>query len=87
MGKNSVMNSLGKCIGNVALHKIILEHTIKPESKKHLSYEIWSEFDKEEIKDKAIRRIKNIITNYPDLKYEDEEAIQFIKETMDEIML
>jgi len=40
MGKNSVMKSLGKCVGNVALHKILTRHTNRPESIQHLRDEI-----------------------------------------------
>jgi len=40
MGKNSAIKSISKCIGNVVLHKLLVEHTNKPESKNHLENEI-----------------------------------------------
>jgi len=95
------MKSLGKCIGNVALHKILLNHTKRPESKKHITDEItdysadafekaqeysWNCEEKEEIREKAVKRIKNLMKHYPDLVYKEKEAIKFIEETMDEMM-
>lgn len=102
MGKNSVIKSLGRCIGNVVLHKLLAGHTNKPESRNYLRSEImeyssdafekaqefnWNEKDKEEIKNKSIERIKSLIKNYPDLPYNEEEAIRLIKETMNELLL
>ena len=100
MGKKDIIKSLGKCIGNVVLHKIVLMHTQKPESVKHLKDEIidhsadafekahsWNEKEKEEIQEKSMTRVKNIITGYPDIRFDEEEAACFIKETMEEMML
>jgi len=101
MGKNSVITSLGKCIGNVVLHKVVLKHTNIPESKKHLEDEIrdygsdvlekaqeftWTEEEKSEIEDKALRRVKNIIRNYPDLDYEESEIKAILLETIKEML-
>ena len=101
MGKNSVINSLGKCIGNVVLHKIVLKHTNIPESKKHLEDEIrdygldvfekaqeftWTDEEKREIEDKALRRVKNIIRNYPDLIYEESEILAVLLETIGDVL-
>ncbi len=101
MGKNSVIKSLGKCIGNVVLHKLLLKHTNIPESKKHLSDEIrdygsdarekaqeftWADEEKMEIEDKALRRIENIIGNYPDLDYKKSEIRAILLETMQELL-
>jgi len=101
MGKNSIIKSLGKCIGNVVLHKIVLKHTNIPESKKHLEDEIrdygsdvlekaqeftWTEEEKSEIEDKALRRVKNIIRNYPDLDYEEPEIKAILLETIKEML-
>ena len=102
MGKNSAINSLGRCIGNVVLHKLLLKHTNKPESKKHLRDEIvdysadasdnakdfsFSEQEKIEIKDKAIRRVKNTIEKYPDIIYEEREIAELTDKTMKELAL
>lgn len=102
MGKKDIIRSLGRCIGNVVLHKIVLRHTKKPESIKHLKDEIidysadafekaqlysWNQGEKEEIKKKSIIRIKNIITRYPDMKFDEQEANDFVEETMKEMLL
>lgn len=65
MGKKSLIKSLGKIIGNIALHKILEKHTNKPESIPHLKSEIiaysnnasdiakkfnWNKQDEEEIR-------------------------------------
>lgn len=102
MGKNSVIKSLGRCIGNVALHKLLIEHTNKPESKSYLKNEIieysgdafekaqefnWNGDDKERIKELSINRIKSLLKNYQDVSYNEKEIEKFIKETMDDLML
>ena len=101
MGKNSVIKSLGKCIGNVVLHKLLLKHTNRPESEKHLKDEVidygadarektqeysWTDEEKIEIEDRALRRVKNIIENYPDLDYEESEVGALLLETMQELL-
>jgi len=100
MGKNSSIRSLGKCIGNIVLHKLLLRHTNRPESKKHLRDEIedygadakeksqeysWTDEEKAEIEDKAYRRVKNILEKYSDLDYEESEINSFIQETMEKL--
>lgn len=102
MGKNSAIKSLGRCIGNVAMHKLLLLHTNKPESKHHLSVEIieysadafekaqeftWTEKDKENIKIKAKGRINNLRQYYPDVNFRDEEVERFIEEIMKELLI
>jgi hypothetical protein len=99
MGKNSVLNSLGRCVGNVAFHKMLLICTNKPESKKHLSDEIrdygenvnekaaefvWNEEEKLEIKDKAVKRVISLIQNYPDVVFDKSKIEIFVEETMKE---
>ena len=71
MGKNRIIQSLSKRIGNVALHKVLKKNTNKPESIPRLEKEIieyrlnasedfslynWNEKDKEIIKTRAIDR-------------------------------
>jgi len=73
MGKNKDLKSLGKVIGNIAIHKALIEHTNKPESKEFLKKEIlayrdsvikkyetyhWNSKDKEKIKEQAIAYAK-----------------------------
>jgi len=102
MGKNSVIKSLARVIGNVVMHKILLEKTNKPESKSHLKYEIieyganafekakefnWNENDKIEIGKRAIERVKNLNKNYLDIFFSEIEAERLIDETMEELEL
>ena len=102
MGKNRVIKSLGRCVGNVALHKILVEHTNKPESKNHLESEVveygadafekaqmfnWNENDKEKVREFAIRRTHNLIENYPDVSFDDEAIEKMVDEAMDDLML
>ena len=65
MGKNRVIKILGNIIGNLVVHKILVNYTNKPESLNHLKSEIeayrdnsleiageynWNEKDKAKIK-------------------------------------
>ena len=101
MGKNSVIKSLGKCIGNVAMHKLLFIHTNKPESKNHLNYEIieystdafekaqeynWNEDDKIEIREKAVERVKNLKKHYNDVDFNDDEMENSVEEVMNEVL-
>ncbi len=100
MGKDSAIKSLARVIGNVVMHRLLLRHTNFPESRNHLSNEIaeygadafekaqefnWNEKDKEEIKIKAIERVKNLSENYPDVKFETNELEDLIEMMMDEL--
>ena len=102
MGKNRVIKSLGRCIGNVALHKILVERTNKPESKNYLESEVleygsdafekaqvfnWSEDDRARVREVAVRRIQNLIKNYPDVSFDDEAIERMIEETVADLML
>lgn len=102
MGKNRVIKSIGRCIGNVVLHKILVERTNKPESTNHLESEVleygfnvfektqmfnWNENDKIKIKEFAIKRTHNLIKNYPDVSFRNKLIEKIINETMDDLML
>lgn len=102
MGKNSVIQSLGRCIGNVVMHKLLALHTNKPESKHHLNTEVieysadafekaqeftWSEKEKKKIKIKALKRMKRLKEYYPDVMFNEEEAEKLVLETMKEMLL
>lgn len=102
MGKNSLIKSLSRVIGNVVMHKLLLVHTNKPESIHHLFGEVmeygaeafeksqefnWNEKDIEEIRTKAITRVNNLSVKYSDVKLNDEEIERLINETIDELML
>lgn len=100
MGKNSAINSLGKCIGNIAMHKLLLKHTSKPESLNFLNNEIreysadalekareynWNDADRQELSEKAAQRVKTLGQYYPDISLIQEEVNFFIEETMNEL--
>ena len=102
MGKNSAIKSLGRCIGNVVMHKLLLLHTNKPESKHHLNAEVveysadalekaqefnWTKEDKNQIELKASKRIERLKEYYPDVKFNEEEAKKIILETMNELLI
>ena len=69
MGKNSIIKSLGKIIGNVVVHKILVKYTNRRESISKMTEEIgayrgnaieiaeefnWNEKDKIKIRQEAI---------------------------------
>ena len=102
MGKNKIINSLGRVIGNVAVHKFLFEHTNKPESKNHLEHEIieyslnafekshefnWNEQDKLKIRERAEERAKNLSKNYGDVEFNEKEIKKLITEIMDDLLL
>ena len=102
MGKNRVRESLIRKIVNVVVHKIIVEHTNKPESAHFLESEIieyrsitektseeysWDNEAKEYIKKKALNMIKEKLnTKYPDIEYSKQEAIEKLKEMLKEML-
>lgn len=100
MGKNDTIKSLAKVIGNIAMHKLLLEHTNKPESKNYLRHEIieysedafekslefnWNNNDKIRIREKSLERIKNLSRYYPDISFNDDEAEKAVEEVMSEL--
>ena len=96
MGKNSVIRTLGKRIGNIVLHKLLVGHTNKPESRVYLQNEEleyraaavkeakkynWSEDDKYILKNDAIEYIKSKKNKkYEDVIFSFEEAEKLIAE-------
>ena len=103
MGKNSFIKTLGKGIGNVVLHKLLIEHTNKPESKSHLQYEElayrdaviknakeynWNEEDNDAIKIQAIGFIKDKMSSkYNDVNFPLNEAEKLIEEEIKNLKL
>jgi hypothetical protein len=96
MGKNSVIKTLGKRIGNIVLHKLLFMHTNRPESKGHLESEElayrdsaikdarkyhWNDEDKKEIKSIAIEFIKNKRQDrYSDVAFSIDEVQTLVEE-------
>lgn len=77
MGKNSVVKTLGKRIGNVVLHKLLVKYTNRPESVEHLSSEELA------YRDSAIKDAKKYNWNEEDIRLIRFQAIEFIKNKRD----
>ena len=96
MGKNSDISSISNSIGTTILHEILVEHTNKPESLDHLTNEFieyrgqsikkinkknLNEKDKNVIRLKVIRKIKNRLKlKYADVKVSPREIIKKVDE-------
>ena len=103
MGKNRIIKSLGKKIGNVVIHKILVKHTNQPESLKHLENEVesyrdsaietsqefnWNEKDKVRIKQEALKRFKKDMKRYyKDVKFSNSEVKRVLDETIKECII
>lgn len=103
MGKKQEIKSLVNSIALVAMHKLVAKHTKKPESLKHLENEVgdysvdafekaekrnWTKDESKEIEIKALKETKNRLLNkYPDIKIEDSEIIEFVIDTIQELLL
>lgn len=77
MGKNSVVKTLGKRIGNVVLHRLLVKYTNKPESKSHLQKE------EAEYRDAAVKDAKKYNWNEEDKQKLKAIAIEFVKDKKD----
>lgn len=92
--------SLGKCMGNIVLHKMLVRHTNKPESINHLQKEIeeytndvlqkaaefnWNDYEKDEIANIALESFKKRILLYPDVVYDEREIEELVDETTNEV--
>ena len=103
MGRNRVIKTLGKRIGNVVLHKLLIKYTNRSESKIHLeSEEIeyrnaaikdaklyhWNSKDKQIIKLQAIDFIKDkLIKKYDDINFPLSEAEVLLDKEMKNLRL
>ena len=102
MGKNKLIKSLGKRIGNIVIHKILIKYTNMPESLHHLKSEVeayrdnvmessqefnWSDKDKLEIKSLALKKFKkDMKKQYSDVKFPEKEPDSLIDETIEECL-
>jgi len=96
MGKNRDIESLVRLMANTVVHKIIIKHTNRPESRHFLGSEIaeyrgqtekiaeqrnWNEEDKKQIKEKALKKIKEKMSfKYPDVSFSEKEAGALVEE-------
>lgn len=102
MGKNRDRESLIKLIVNTIIHKIVKEHTNRPESVHFLNSEFieygnqsekaakkpnWNMGDKKYIEEDALKKIKERLSiKYPYVKYEEQEVIKELKEMIKELL-
>jgi len=102
MGKNDVVKSLSKVIANISLHKLVLTHTNKPESKHFLESEIaeyrsvaqvksqefnWNDSDKRMISEISLKILKSTKEKkYPDVEFSDKEAEKIVSETVNDLL-
>ena len=102
MGKNNAVKSLSKVIANISLHKLILMHTNKPESKHFLESEIaeyrsvaqlrsqefnWNDSDKRMICKISLKILRNTKEKkYPDLEFSDKESEKTVSETVNDLL-
>ena len=96
MGKNSALKTLGKRIGNVVLHKLLVTYTNRLKSKSHLQNEEityldeavkdarkyhWNEEDRQTLKIQAAEFIKNKRNKkYADVNFSLDEVEKLVEE-------
>ncbi len=103
MGKNSALKTLGRRIGNIVLHKMLVIYTHKPESISHLFHEEneyraaaiadakmfhWNDKDKQKLKTAAIKFFKNKSSKkYSDVSLSLKEAEVLINQELKDLNL
>jgi hypothetical protein len=96
MGKNRDIESLIRLIVNTVVHKIVIKHTNRPESKHFLASEIaeyrgqteniveqynWNDKDKEYIKEKVLKKVgERLAFKYSDIKSLPHEVKKLVEE-------
>ncbi len=101
MGKNRDKKSLIRLLVNTVVHRIIFKNTNMPESRAFLESEIieysgqtekttkkhsWNEKDVEEIRSKALKKIKDKLdTKYSDVEYNPKEPEAFLDEEIGDL--
>ena len=102
MGKNRTIKILGNIIGNIVVHKILVQHTNKPESIRHMIKEVgvygenaseiaqefnWNDEDKIKINEEALKKFnRNMKQYYPDVVFSEDEVPISIDETIEEFI-
>ena len=102
MGKKQSIKSLANSIALVSAHKLLIRHTNKPESIKHLKDEVmdyssdsfdkarqynWTEEELEEIKSISIKETENRLKKYPDVPIKESDIPEAVVDTMQELLL
>lgn len=101
MGKNRIIKSLGNILGNIAVHKLLIKYTNKPESVSHLHKEVgvygenaseiaqefnWNDKDRLKISEEALKKFKhNMAKYYSDVIFQENEASDLIGQVIDEL--
>lgn len=102
MGKNRDIESLIRLITNTIAHEIVAKHTNKPESKHFLNSEVveyrgqtekmteqhhWNNEDKERIKEKSLKKIKEkLAVKYSDVSFSIKEIEKLLDEKINELL-
>ncbi|MFH1324375.1 MAG: hypothetical protein ABIH64_03950 [Nanoarchaeota archaeon] len=102
MGKKQAIRSLANSIALISTHKLLVEHTNKPESIKHLKDEVadysndafeksreynWTKEELEEIKAVSIKETKNRLKKYQDITIKESDIPEAVIDTMQELLL
>ncbi len=103
MGKNRDIEFLVRLLVNTVVHEIVIKHTHKSESKHFLDSEIieyrgqtekvaeqrnWNDKDKENIKEKALKKIREKLEfKYPDISFSEKEAKIFLEKEINNLNL
>ena len=103
MGKNNAIKTLGKRIGNIVLHNLLVKYTNRPESRNYLQSEVleysnaaikdakeynWNEKDKEELNLAAVEFIKQKKDKrYPDVNFSIKEAEDLVDKKIQDLNL
>ncbi len=102
MGKNRDLNILIRLIVNTVVHKIVVKHTNRPESKHFLKSEVieyrnqtedvakshnWNDDDRNEVRNIAFLKIKDKLkSKYSDVLFEDIEISENLNKIISELM-
>ncbi len=102
MGKTRIIKSLGRVIGNIVIHKILVEHTNKPESIPKLKNEVgtyrenalsiatefnWNQAEKDRIATEVLKNFtRDMKEYYPDVSYPSSQINNLIDETIKEMI-
>jgi hypothetical protein len=99
MGKNRDIKSLIRLMSNTIVHEIVAKHTNRPESEKSLNFEVieyrgqtkkmygrhnWNQRDKENIKNKVLRMVREKLSiKYSDVSYSEDELEDLLEVEME----
>ena len=101
MGKNRDREALISLIISTVVHELLVQHTNRLESEHFLKSEVteyfeqvketasehtWNDSDKEYIKERALKKIKNRMEfKYPDVQFTEKEAKDLLDKVISEL--